>query len=118
MNIKSFKWQDWLIIGAIVSNMLAYTFTVYITTSVSALGSSASYLEANPIARIIDSLGSIAFVFHILMYAALIIFYFYIKRKYSGDQRYMLMTGIAVIIFLLWTFDMLNDLGYVLRVFL
>ena len=118
MNIKKFVWQDWLVIGAILSNMLAYTFTVYITTSVSQLGSSASYLEANPIARIIDSLGSIAFVVHILMYAALAIFYIYIKHKYSGDQRYFLMTGIAIIIFLLWTFDMLNDLGYVLRVFL
>ena len=118
MKLKSFAWQDWLIIFAIASNMLAYTFTVYITTSTAQLGSAASYLEANPIARIIDSLGSIAFLVHILMYAALIIFYIYIKRKYAGEQRYMLITGIAVIIFLLWTFDMLNDLGYVLRVFL
>ena len=85
MNIKKFVWQDWLVIGAILSNMLAYTFTVYITTSVSQLGSSASYLEANPIARIIDSLGSLAFLVHILMYAGLIIFYIYIKRKYAGE---------------------------------
>ena len=118
MKLKNFAWQDWLIIFAIASNMLAYTFTVYITTSTAQLGASASYLEANPVARIIDSLGSLAFLFHILMYAGLIIFYIYIKRKYAGEQRYMLITGIAVIIFLLWTFDMLNDLGYVLRVFL
>ena len=118
MKLKSFVWQDWLIIFAIASNMLAYTFTVYITTSTAQLGASASYLEANPVARIIDSLGSLAFLVHILMYAGLIIFYIYIKRSYTGEQRYMLMTGIAVIIFLLWTFDMLNDLGYVLRVFL
>jgi hypothetical protein len=118
MKLKSFVWQDWLIIFAIASNMLAYTFTVYITTSTTQLGASASYLEANPVARIIDSLGSLAFLVHILMYAGLIIFYIYIKRKYAGEQRYMLMAGIAVIIFLLWTFDMLNDLGYVLRVFL
>ena len=118
MKLKNFAWQDWLIIFAIASNMLAYTFTVYITTSTAQLGSAASYLEANPLARIIDSLGSLAFLVHIIMYAGLIIFYVYVKRKYTGEQRYMLITGIAVIIFLLWTFDMLNDLGYVLRVFL
>ena len=118
MNFKDFKWQDWFIILAILSNMLAYTFTVYITTSTAQLSTSAQYLESNPIARVIDSLGSIAFIFHILTYAAVIIFYIYIKRKYKGEQRYMLITGIAVIISLLWTYDMLNDLAYVLRVFL
>ena len=48
MKLKNFAWQDWLIIFAIASNILAYTFTVYITTSTAQLGSAASYLEANP----------------------------------------------------------------------
>jgi hypothetical protein len=40
------------------------------------------------------------------------------SKIYFWLMLIMLMTGIAVIIFLLWTYDMLNDLAYVLRVFL
>ena len=111
-------WQDWLIIAAIASNMLAYAFTVYITTSTTILTKAAIYLEANPIARIIQFASSTSFLVHILIYAALIIFYLYAKRKLQGDQRYMFLSGIAIIIFLMWSFDMLNDLAIVLRVLL
>ncbi len=107
-------WQDLLISLAICSNTLAYFITLYITTSISSLTSSANNVEANPVGRALLNFSYAAFILHLIIYATALAIYLYVRKRRQGQE--MLFNFMALLVFLIWFNDLLNDLAVLLRV--
>jgi hypothetical protein len=111
---------DWMVIGFIITNVIAHTATVYIegkVSGVSGLAQAGQQLESNPTQRTIQNLGYIQFLVQGALFGVLAGFYYHFreKAKRSKDMK-LVLTMFVFVLFILSVFDVTNDLAYVLAI--